>query len=126
MKEIPRWLYWTPRILSILLAAFLLMFSFDVYTPGMSAGQVALGFLMHNIPVMILAIIIAFAWKWEIVGAIAFALAGLLYMGLTLANVFNGDLPWYIAASWSLTLSGPAFAIAFLYFLNWKRKHRSK
>jgi hypothetical protein len=79
---------------------------------------------MHNIPVIILIIIIVFAWKWELIGAIVFSLAGLLYMGLTIANMFNGDLPWYLALSWSLTLSGPAFVIAFLYFLNWKKKKK--
>ncbi|MDK2936767.1 MAG: hypothetical protein PWP62_1775 [Eubacteriaceae bacterium] len=124
MHDVPKWLFWTPRILSILLVAFLFMFSFDVYSPGMRVGEVALGFLMHNIPVIILIIIIVFAWKWELIGAIVFSLAGLLYMGLTIANMFNGDLPWYLALSWSLTLSGPAFVIAFLYFLNWKKKKK--
>ncbi|WKY47386.1 hypothetical protein Q5O24_13675 [Eubacteriaceae bacterium ES3] len=123
MNSVPRWLYWTPRILSILLTSFLLLFSFDVYSPGMSIPEVLLGFLMHNIPVIILVIVIVLAWKWEIVGAIAFALAGLLYMGLVFMGVFQGDLAWYIALSWSLTLSGPAFVIAFLYYLNWRKKH---
>lgn len=38
---------------------------------------------MHNIPVFILIILLCVGWKYEIVGAIAFIGARLLYSGMT-------------------------------------------
>lgn len=79
---------------------------------------------MHNIPVFVLAGLLAIGWKREIVGAAAFFGAGLLYIGLTIFSARYNGLPWYIAASWSLTLGVPALFIGFLFLLNW-RKRRS-
>jgi len=43
---------------------------------------------MHNIPVFIMIIVLVIAWKHEIVGAIAFLLAGLIYV------VFTTGVDW--------------------------------
>lgn len=123
MKEIPRWLCFFPRILAILFAAFLMLFSFDVYSPGMSIPETLLAFLMHNIPVIILVVIIILSWERELIGAICFLIAGLFYMGLTGNEALKHNTPLYISLGYSLFLSGPAFLIAFLYFLCWKRKN---
>jgi len=56
------------------------MFSLDVFSPGLSASQILIGLLMHNIPVFVLMIILIISWKYEIIGGIAFLLAGLLYI----------------------------------------------
>jgi energy-coupling factor transporter transmembrane protein EcfT len=64
MKE--RILYWTPRILTILAILFMLMFSFDVFEGNEALGRKLAGFFMHNIPVIILAVILVIAWKWEL------------------------------------------------------------
>ena len=75
MKE--KTLYWTPRILTILAILFMLMFSFDVFEGNESPGRKLLGFLMHNIPVLILTGILVVAWKWEFVGGILFIAAAI-------------------------------------------------
>ncbi len=117
--KVSKFIYWTPRILSILFLCFLTIFSFDVFEPGLSAGQIALAFFMHNIPVLILLIVLLIAWKYEIVGGIAFILAGLAYIALTLTRV-----PWYIAISWSMIIAAPAFFIGILFLIGWYRKKR--
>lgn len=126
MKKSGKLSYWAPRILSIIFICFLTLFSLDVYQPGMSAGDVALGLFMHNIPSLILIILLVIAWKREIVGAVSFIVAGLFYTVLVLFNVFNSELPWYIGITWSLTISGPAFLIGILYLINWRKRKDNK
>ena len=122
MKEIGKLLYWAPRILSILFICFLSLFSLDVYKPGMRVEDVALGLFMHNIPTLIMVVLLVIAWRREIVGAVSFIGAGLLYSGFVVFNVVNSELPWYIAITWALTIAGPAFLIGILYLINWKKR----
>lgn len=68
-------LYWIPRILTIVAILFMLMFSFDVFGGNESLGRKLLGFLMHNIPVLILIGVLIIAWKWEIFGGVLFIVA---------------------------------------------------
>ena len=93
MKKTSKLVYWTPRVLSILFICFLAMFSLDVIQPGLSFGQILIGLIMHNIPVFILIAILTIAWRKEIVGAIGFIGAGLLYIGFMTFNLVNG-WPW--------------------------------
>jgi len=114
-------IYWLPRILSILFICFLMLFSLDVFEPGASVKDIAIGLFMHNIPALILLVITIIAWKHEIVGGVAFILAGILYLVLVIQN----GVPLLMVLSWSLTISGPAFLIGILYLVGWfkKRKH---
>ncbi|MBS3141242.1 hypothetical protein J4405_03800 [Candidatus Woesearchaeota archaeon] len=120
MKKISKSLYWTPRIFSILFILFLALFSLDVITPEASFGQILLGLFMHNIPVFILTILLVITWKHEIVGAITFFTAGLLYI-ITL--FFSQNFQWFMLL-WSITISGPSFLISYLFWLNWKKHKR--
>ena len=119
MKErVGKVLYWTPRILSILFVIFLSLFSLDVFGNGYTFWQTVLGLLIHNIPSLILLVIVIISWKHEIVGGIAFIIAGLLYIVLLLtSSSFEGYM-----LSWSMIIFGPAFLIGILYLLNWRRK----
>ncbi len=126
MKSINKWLYWSPRVLAIAFIAFLTMFSLDVFEMELSPWEIVVGLLMHNIPSIVLTVLLIIAWKREWVGAAAFIGAGLLYITLMITNVFHSDQPWYIALSWSFTIAAPALLIGILFLLNWtwKRKHR--
>jgi hypothetical protein len=97
---------------------FLSLFSLDVIQPGLGFWEIVLGLLMHNIPTFILLILVLVAWKYEIVGGIAFILAGLLYI-LMLST--SSSFEWYML-SWSIIIAGPAFFISILFFINWKNK----
>lgn len=92
----------------------------------MSVGEVALGLFMHNIPSLIMIVLVVIAWKREIVGAVSFIGAGLLYIGMVGSNIVNQDLPWYIGVSWSLSIAGPAFLIGILYLINWNKRKDNK
>lgn len=121
-NKINKFVYWIPRILSVLFLLFLTVFSLDVFRPGLSAGQIALGLFMHNIPVFILLAVLIISWKREIVGGIVFILAGLLYCGLCIVRY---QTEWYML-SWSLTIAGPAFLIGILFLVGWRQKRKLK
>ena len=118
-KGINKFIYWTPKILGTLFALFLMMFSLDVFEPGLTAWQIAIGLLIHNIPALFLLIILIISWRHEIVGGIVFILVGLLYI---LMLVMNSKLEWYML-SWSVTIAGPAFLTGILFIISWHKKH---
>lgn len=89
----------------------------------MSAGKIMLGLLMHNIPSIIMAVLLVIAWKKEIVGAVGYFEAGLLYNGIVIFNIVNSGLQWYLAISWSLIIAGPLFIIGILFLINWKKRN---
>lgn len=122
--KVGKFVYWAPRILSILFILFLAMFSLDVIEPGRSISDIIIGLIMHNVPVFILIGLLIIAWKYELVGAVTFIAAGLLYTGLNVFRTIQSDIPWYLGISWSLTIAGPALLVGILFFLNWKRKRR--
>lgn len=123
MKKTEKVLYWAPRILSILFICFLTLFSLDVSEQGKSIGEILTGLLMHNIPSIIMTVLLIIAWRKEIVGAVSYFGAGLLYIGFVVFGAVNSGLPRYLAITWSLTIAGPAFIIGVLFLINWKKRN---
>jgi hypothetical protein len=122
-KRINKYVYWIPRILSILLILFLTIFSWDVFDENLGFWGTVLGLLIHNIPVIILLGILIISWKYEIVGGIAFILAGMAQIVLSLMR--NTIDHWYVTLSFALILVVPAFLIGILFLVGWfKKKHR--
>lgn len=111
-------IFWAPRILAIIFIAFLSLFSLDIFDMGLNPWSIVTGLFIHNIPSLILIGILIVAWRYEIVGAMAFCLAGLAYIFLILSN---SNFQWYML-SWSMIIAGPAFAISILFYLGWQNK----
>jgi hypothetical protein len=124
-NKINKFIYWTPRILSIIFICFLALFSLDVISPELSFWQIAVGLFMHNIPVFILAVALWISWKREIVGGIIFISAGILYVVMILMNMLRNSFEWYML-SWILTIAGPAFFIGILFIINWRIRRLSE
>jgi hypothetical protein len=116
-KKIGKFVYWTPRILSIVFIIFLALMSLDVFEGNYGFWQTILALLIHNIPAFILLVVLLISWRREIVGGIAFIFAGLLYIALLMRNPFE----WYYLA-WAIQISGTAFFIGILFLIGWKRK----
>lgn len=70
MKE--KALYWIPRILTIFAIIFMLMFSLDSFGGDASISKKLMGFFIHNIPALLLVVILIIAWKQELIGGILF------------------------------------------------------
>ncbi len=118
--KIKKIIYWTPRLLAILLILFLTIFSLDVFEPGMTGQQIAVGLFMHNIPSLILAVILLISWKYEIVGGIAFTLAGITHI---VFSILRADVePWYVSLASSLIIDVPALLIGALFLITWFKK----
>ena len=66
-----------PRILSILAIGFISLFALDSFDHG-TLGEQILAFLIHMIPSFVLTIILAIAWKWELIGGILYILLGIV------------------------------------------------
>lgn len=123
--KISRFVYWTPRILSIIFILFLAIFSLDVFDMGLDFWGTLGGLFMHNIPVLILAAILLISWKHEIVGGIAFSLAGIAYIVMMISNSWGEPSGWY-AVSYSLIIAVPAIFIGIMFIVNWLKKKDSR
>jgi hypothetical protein len=120
-RKVGKFIYWTPRILSILFILFLALMSLDIFGNNYTFWETIIGLFMHNLPSLILLVILIISWKHEIVGGIAFILAGFLYIGFILKNIISTGFEWYML-SWTIQISGIAFLIGYLWILNWKKK----
>lgn len=105
-----RFLYWSPRVLCILFAAFLSLFALDVFGQGSSFGETLIALFVHLIPVYVVIAVLLFAWRWEWVGAVLFVALGLFYLVETW-----GRMHW----SAYVFISGPAFLVGALFLANW-------
>jgi hypothetical protein len=106
-------LFWAPRVLCILFAAFLSIFALDVFGEGHGVGGTMLALLMHLVPTFIIVIALIIAWRWEWVGSALFIGLGLFYI------VWSwGEFPWVTY----LTISGPLFLVGALFLVNWVRR----
>jgi len=115
------WLFWTPRILSIIFIVFLALMSLDIFSMNLGFWGTIIGLFMHNIPALVLLVVLLISWKYEIVGGIAFILAGIVYIVVLMRNPFE----WYYL-SWAVQISGIAFFIGILFIIGWNKKKRKK
>jgi len=124
-EKVSKFIFWTPRILAILFILFLAMFSLDIFDSCNNFFNCALGLFMHNLPSIILTIILIIAWKYEIVGAIVFFLFGLWYIvQFVITGIINNGFHWYYL-SWIFIIAGPAFLVGILFWINWVKKKKS-
>lgn len=124
MEKINKFVYWTPRVLSIIFIAFMALMSLDVFGNGLGFWPTALAFFMHNIPVLVLVAVLVVAWKREIVGGIAFILAGALYIAFILRTVVMTGFQWYYL-SWAAQIAGIALFIGILFLIGWRKKRKA-
>lgn len=110
-QTVKRFLFWTPRVLGLLFAAFISMFAFDVFGEGYGFWGTVWALLVHLVPTALVLIAVAIAWRREWVGALLFFLLGLAYI-----VVFRGDFDWIAY----LMIAGPLFLIGLLFLLNWR------
>lgn len=125
MGKINKYIYWIPRILSIIFVLFLFLMSLDIFDGNYGFWGTVLGLFMHNIPAIILLIALIISWKHEIVGGIAFILAGLTYIGLLLNTAINNGFEWYYLV-WTVQISGISFLVGIMFLVGWNKKKQIK
>ena len=105
-----RILFWTPRILCLLFAAFISVFALDVFGEGYGFWKTLLALLIHLVPTGIILLLLAVAWRWEWAGAIVFPALGNWYLyGF-----------WGRFAFWAyVVIAGPLFLVGALFLTSW-------
>jgi hypothetical protein len=96
---------------------FMSLFALDVFEAGTPLGEMLLGFLMHMLPMLALAAVLAVAWRWPWVGAAIFGLAALFFT----FPIFAGGL---MGLGTFLNIGAPLLVIALLFAANgrWKKE----
>ena len=102
-------LRWSPRILGILVCAFLSAFSFDAFSGHQSLAQSLPEFARHVAPVLLPLGVVALSWRWAWVGGVVFTVLAAAYA------YFARD-----HASWVLVIAGPLFVVGVLFLLSWR------
>jgi hypothetical protein len=102
-------LLWTPRVLGILFVLFLGIFALDIFDMQLGFWGTIVGLFMHLIPNILLAIVIALAWKWEWVGAVGFLGWAISYMKRALG---------FDCVTYAIIAGIPAL-IGLLYLVGW-------
>ena len=101
-----KFLYWTPRVLSILMVGFISIFAFDVFEEDKTAWEIALALFIHLLPTIVAIIIVIVAWKREQIG-------GWLFVALGLAFLFIGrfQLATILIVTLPLVVIGAMFLV---------------
>jgi hypothetical protein len=99
---------WIPPIGGIGVALFLAVFALDVFTGGPWLDTL-LALVMHLVPSFLVLGVVALAWRWPAVGAVAFPVLALVY-----AVVVHWRLDWIAA------IGGPLLLLGVLYFVSWR------
>lgn len=107
-------LWWLPRIFSILFALFLGVFSFDIFGKSLGPWKAGWLFTIHNIPTIIIVVILILSWKRSWLGGVSFILLGIIFFFL---QPDKGN---------SLFTIVPLLIIGMLFLLNWSLRSEIK
>jgi len=122
-QKINKFVYWSPRILAIIFILSLTVFSLDVFEEDYDFWGTILGLFMHNIPSIVLLIVLIISWRREIVGGIAFIIGGILYIAILLMAAIRNGFEWYYLL-WTIQISGIAFFIGTMFLVCWSKKKK--
>jgi hypothetical protein len=105
-------IHWAPRIAAILIILFVGLFSLDVFDTQASPLELLGGFLIHNIPSIVMLVLLILAWKRPAVGFWAFLAAGALFAVFFVRSIY--------ALPNLLMFVFPILLIAGLFYADWK------
>ena len=108
-----RLIYLAPRIAGVVNILFLGSFILFVFLDDRNIWGGKTGFYIREIPQLVLGILMIPAWRWPLVGCIAFGLAGVYYARMVIMTPI-AMIPAF------LMLSAPLIFISVLFFLNWR------
>ena len=100
-------MFWTPRVLGGLHAAFLSLFALDVFSEPAGFLLTLAALAIHLIPSAVIVAFIALSWRWESAAGVLFMLAGLAYC-----------VRFPTRLDWIAVVAGPLFASGVLFLLN--------
>lgn len=120
MDRARKWIVWTPRVLSLLFVLLLALLSLDVFGAGLGFWQTVLGLFIHNIPTLVLLVVVLLSWQRPVIGGVAFVAAGVLYGVVLFVAISRSGFAWHYVW-WFLQISGVAFLIGALFLVGWRK-----
>jgi len=112
-----RILYWSPRVLCIVFAAFVSLFALDVFSEGAGFWGTAGSLFMHLLPTFFIVGVLVLSWRREGVGGIVFIALGVAYVILAWGRFTIGTYA---------IMSGPLVLAGALFLFNWYQKAKSR
>ncbi len=104
-------IHWAPRVAAIAIIVFITLFSLDAFGMDGSLLERLGAFLMHSVLSILLIVLLAFAWRWPLVGCIAFLAAGLFFLRFVIFGFNLGNF---------LLFSGPLLLVSALFYADWR------
>jgi hypothetical protein len=105
-------LFWAPRVLTLLFALFLSVFALDAFSGTKGIVETVTALVIHLVPTLLVFLILPVAWRWEWVGATAFAALAVAYIVITRARFPVGTY---------VLISGPLLLISVLFLVSYLR-----
>ena len=106
-------LYWLPRVITIIYTVLASLFAFDIYKEGYNYKEDFLMLVPHLLPTIILILFVYIAWKKPLIGGLLFIAVGAAYTILA----WSRFPPLTIGI-----IAGPLFFAGLLYLLQGKQK----
>ena len=101
---------WIPRLAGLATAVFLSLFALDAFN-GRPLAEALPAFLIHLTPAFLVLAVVALAWRWPFVGAVACAALAVGY-GIMVHGRFD----------WIAAISGPLTVLAVLFLISGLRR----
>ena len=125
MSASARLLHWLPRTLCILAILFVSVFALDAFGPGLTIWQQLGAFLIHLIPSFVLLALLLVAWRWELVGGIALAVAGLVLSAPVFALNYRRTHSIGVCLGIILVVTLPFVVVGVLFIVSHYRTKRA-
>lgn len=109
--RLARVIHWAPRVAALLIIFFVSLFSLDVFELEASPLELLGAFFMHNLPSIIMVLMLVIAWRRPVVGFVAFLLAGLFFLRFVISE---------LSLAHFLLFSGPLLLISALFYADWR------
>jgi hypothetical protein len=100
------------------------MFAFDVFDPALTIWQQLGALVMHLIPSFVLAIFLAIAWKWEMIGGIIFTVIGIFLSPFIFQRNFNMNHSVWISLGVIAMITFPFVIVGALFILSDKLRRK--
>lgn len=110
--RLARIIHWAPRVAALLIIFFVGLFSLDVFGTGAPPLEVLAAFLMHNLPSLVMLVLLVFAWKRPVVGFVAFLIAAAAFAALFVRDLY--------ALPNLLLFVLPILLVASLFYADWQ------
>ena len=105
-------IHWALRVAAIVIIVFISLFSLDVFETQASPLELLGCLLIHNLPALVLLVLLFLAWKRPAVGFVAFLSFAVLFIIFFVRSIFG--LPNL------LLFVFPILLVAGLFYADWK------